>query len=56
MDKRLQIHVLENVRDTGGWRWHRDEEGMSIDKNDEAERRLRILGIRKKNIMRVPPC
>ena len=21
MDKRLQIHVLENVRDNGGWRW-----------------------------------
>ena len=44
MDKRLQIHVLENVRDTGGWCWHRDEKGMSIDKNDEAERRFANSG------------
>ena len=41
MKKKLQIHVLENVRDNGGWVW---AIGPAIANNEEADKRVEKAG------------
>lgn len=39
MDKNLQIHVLENILDNGGWQWTGD---LLIYENPKANERFRL--------------